>query len=267
MDTATAQFTKDGFCILKNALPTAMLHRLRSMSMQWIEDALRAHTNRASRKNDAIVRNNNTDFVLNISDLFELEVDIFLELLAPLQSTADTLCGDVALVANEVMVVKTKGDDSEVLWHQDLITNHPTRSLQVGIYLDAADSDSGAIRFMPATHHEKQHICDLILQVSEDPSLIETISASAGDIIIHDSMLVHSSGILLNGDFRRVLYFGYRSLSQMVDEEQWDNNWIQERIKLTSAIREWKPGNEPCKFPNLYKWHVRNRAGNFCLPG
>lgn len=91
------------------------------------------------------------------------------------------------------------GDNTEVLWHQDMLHRHTGNCFTMGIYLDDADAGDGSLRVVPKSHFSSKSICEL----KQEPDM--EVPVKAGDILVHDMMLANSSGLKQHNPLRRVL--------------------------------------------------------------
>ncbi len=75
--------------------------------------------------------------------------------------------------------------------------------LTVRIHLDPANSDNGALRVLPGTHH------DLVELASLDETRQVTLHAQPGDVLLMRPLLVHASSAVRMEATRRVLHLEY----------------------------------------------------------
>lgn len=152
---------------------------------------------------------------------------------------AQSLCGEKFLPTVDMLILKNQHDELDLPWHQDLIFDSSKyRVIALGIYLEDALAGDGALKLVKGSHGGLQDI-DAIMQ---DSSLeIIEIPAKAGDILIHNPMLVHWSDMLQNQPQRRTLYYEFRPIEQVQDQEQWPVKIIHQRLGiLHRALDEFK---------------------------
>ena len=102
------------------------------------------------------------------------------------------------------------------------------------LVLDAANDENGALRIIPESHKSDLPICEL------QKMPYQSIEMQAGDVLIHDLMLVHSSGMLNNFPKRRVVYFEFMSSSLAHKEQIYPSEMIKNRTSLIPlAIKEY----------------------------
>ena len=137
------------------------------------------------------------------------------------------------------MIVKNLGDELDIPWHQDIIFNPSKDSIiAVGIYLEPASKDDGAFTFITNSQHQQHNIDNLIINSQQ-----QIVEAQAGDIIIHNPMLVHKSAQLIKQSIRRTLYYEFRNLTHVT--HSWSKQNIQQRQKLEQqAITHYQQSQE-----------------------
>lgn len=186
--------------------------------------------------------------VSSIDDILKADPATFLPLMGDplLLSIAEAICGVDFFPVQSFSVIKTLGSKDPILWHQDVLTRPLSKTFMLGIYLDDATDENGALRIIPQSHKSTLPICEL----KKMP--YESIEMKAGEILIHDLMLVHSSGLLTTFPRRRVIYFEFMSSSQAIEEQIYPTTSILSRVGLIPlAIQAYQQ-----KYPNAeaYEW-------------
>jgi len=198
---------------------------------------------------DALVSiDSSTALVSGIDDILRADPATFLPLLGDplLLSIAEAICGVDFFPVQSFSVIKTLGSKDPILWHQDVLTRPLSKTFMLGIYLDDATEENGALRIIPQSHKSPLPICEL------EKMPYESIEMKAGEILIHDLMLVHSSGILTTFPQRRVVYFEFMSSSQAIEEQIYPTESILSRVGLIPlAIQAYQQ-----KYPNAeaFEW-------------
>ena len=213
-------FIQNGYTILPNILLPSLLQKLR----QLFDDKIYS-----TDTTDKVVNTvNGKNYVSNVEHLFKSENLACLELLGSpfILETAETICGADFFLIQEFGVIKMLGDNSEVLWHQDMLHQRTGNCFTMGIYLDDANAGDGCLRVVPKSHTSGQDICTL----KQQPYI--EVPVKAGDILIHDMMLAHSSGLLQHNSLRRVLYFEFLSFKQAVGEGIYSEEQLYQRMRL-----------------------------------
>jgi ectoine hydroxylase-related dioxygenase (phytanoyl-CoA dioxygenase family) len=233
-------FTKDGYTILQNAVPAYLLKKLRL----FFNDKM----NNIDATDKVINTVNGQNYISNIEYLFKSSNLACLELLGLpiILETAQTICGPDFFLIQEFAVIKTLGDNIEVLWHQDMLHQHTGNCFTMGIYLDDADAGDGCLRVVPKSHTSTKNICEL----KKEPNI--EVPVKTGDILIHDMMLTHSSGIMQHNQLRRVLYFEFLSVKQAVGENIYEEEQLFNRMRLVQLAVEYYHQQHPDE--NKFNW-------------
>lgn len=238
--TQLTAFTQDGYTILPNAVPVNLLEKLRQLFDEKMNNADVA---------DKVVNTiNGQNYISNIEFLFKSNNLACLELLGSpfVLETAEMICGPDFFLIQEFAVIKMLGDNIEVLWHQDMLHRRTGNCFTMGIYLDDADAGDGCLRVVPKSHMSGKDICTL----KEEP--YTEIPVKAGDILIHDMMLAHSSGLMQHNPLRRVLYFEFLSVKQAVGENIYREEQLYNRMRLVQLAVEYYHQQHPNE--NKFNW-------------
>lgn len=214
-------FIENGYLKLSKAISPLLLKQLR--------DAVDAMTAMGNQLPDnAILESSKKQFVVAIDKIVANSNPIFAELLGSplLLSIAESLCGVDFFPVQDFIVIKTLGDQNEVKWHQDVVTKAHGKTFMIGFYLDSANDENGALRIIPGSHKSNLSICDL--QKMEYQSL----EMEAGDVLIHNLKIAHSSGELTSFPQRRVVYFEFMSSSEILQEQIYPESFVDLRISL-----------------------------------
>lgn len=145
--------------------------------------------------------------------------------------------GDDPIVTWEDLFVKQFGSTLEVPFHQDsLYQSRRSPVYRFGVYLD--DSSPSPVRVLPGSHTlgalHATHIQDIVRERSD---ALESLSMRAGDILVHDTMLIHASAAHPDAPPRRVVYLEYRTAAQLLHDSPWDAQWTARRSPLLEAGR------------------------------
>ena len=240
-------FFNDGYTILTNAVEPILLQKLR----QLFDEKM----NSDDVTDKALNTVNGQSYITNVEYLFKSNNLACLELLGSpfLLDTAETICGPDFFLIQEFAVIKMLGDNLEVLWHQDMLHQRTGNCFTMGIYLDDADAEDGCLRIVPKSHTSGMDICALKKQSYID------VPVKAGDILIHDMMLAHSSGLMQLNPLRRVLYFEFLSFKQAVDENLYTEEQLYDRMRLirlaVNYFQQQHPAEEKFEWKNTLAVH------------
>lgn len=270
------EFFRLGYLRLPEMIPGVLLQRLKEL----FEDLMDPDKDNIDR---AVLENKGKNYVTNLDNICCKGNLAGLELLGypKILEIAQTICGDDFFLIQEFAVNKILGDELPVLWHKDMAHERKGRCFTMGIYLDDADENDGALRVVPGSHLSDKGICDL----SKEPSV--EVPMKAGDILIHDMMLAHSSAPLQRNSIRRVLYFEFLSAAHVKAENIYTNELVQRRTRLLyAATRLYAslhpdekqfllPYENPAKedeskeieniLSEIYCEHTRARPSEYCL--
>lgn len=233
-------FIKDGYTILTNAVPPILLQKLR----QLFDEKMNSH----DVTDKALNTVNGQNYITNVEYLFKSSNLACLELLGSpfILKTAETICGSDFFLIQEFAVIKMLGDNLEVLWHQDMVHRRTGNCFTMGIYLDDANAGDGCLRVVPKSHTSSKDICEL----KQEPNI--DVPVKAGDILIHDMMLAHSSGLMQHNLLRRVLYFEFLSFTQAIVENIYTEEQLYDRVRLIQLAVEYYHQQHPDE--KKYDW-------------
>lgn len=269
-------FAENGFLKLSQVISPLFLDELRAAV-----DAICSIENHDS--DCTVLESSNKKFVVAIDKIIAKSDSIFAELLGSplLLSIAESLCGADFFPVQDFIVIKTLGDQNEIKWHQDVITKAHEKTFMIGFYLDPANDENGALRVIPGSHKSDLSICEL--QRME----YKWLDMEAGDVLIHNLKMAHSSGELTSYPQRRVVYFEFMSTSEILKEQIYSETFIDLRTQLIpNAIQcfqqkyinaipfQWNhpekdkylPDYNPHSFiQELYQEPKKVKAANYCF--
>ncbi|MBF03358.1 MAG: hypothetical protein CMP76_08695 [Flavobacterium sp.] len=225
--TQLEQFYEQGFVKIENCLSLALLQKLRTFFDEVIAD-----------ENDfqkVTISVGEKKFITNVELLCYKNNLACLELLGLpfLLDMAQKICGPDFFAIQEFAVIKNSGDQLPVLWHQDMMHQRTGNCFTVGIYVDDAHAGDGALKVVPKSHLSSKTICEL----AQDEAI--EVPMKAGDILVHDMMLAHSSGILQKNEKRRVIYFEFLSAKQVATEEIYTAELVANRTQLLAVATSY----------------------------
>ncbi|MFZ4058168.1 MAG: phytanoyl-CoA dioxygenase family protein [Ferruginibacter sp.] len=220
-ETDKAQFLEAGYLKIPQLIPAPMLQSLRHLFNNIIHQY-------ASSRDMVYQEKAGKVLVSNIDNICNQGVHECLALLgAPyITSIAKDIVGEDCFPVQDFAVIKMQGDDLPVLWHQDML--HPQRSifLTMGIYLDDAHENDGALKVVPKSHVSGNDICTS----AKEPTI--DVAMQAGDVLLHDMMLAHSSSIMKEHTIRRVIYFEFLNPTAVRADQLYPEEVILQRTQL-----------------------------------
>lgn len=226
-------FHHNGVLHLKNAIDTKQLALLQVMADSLEKQAL-------SRKNKLLFDDSNISLELftpvlhRIKHIHRHMPSSLLGFSAsePIKSIKSALCSQDALLTAEMIIFKQALSQTEIPWHQDFIESCRFNStITIGIYLDDSQIGDGNVQFLEGTHLEKQDICGLVHGNKALGEFTE-FDVKAGDIVVHNPMVVHRSGLMRQNDKRRTLYYEFRTVENIQSQETWPTEFIVMRERF-----------------------------------
>ena len=179
----------------------------------------------------------------------------------------EQLIGPDLIIWGSQVFCKPPGDGMEIPWHQDgqYWPMRPIATVTVWVAIDPATVENGCLRVIPGTHrcgllkHEENNAGNLALNQglapgSYDEGTAVDVVLDAGQVSLHDAMLVHGSNANTSGERR----CGY-AIRYMPATSLFDRSLAPIRIA----------NNQVIDFSQRPIWLVRgqDRAGNDFGPG
>ncbi len=157
---------------------------------------------------------------------------------SPLIDIAKEILGCDARPIRSVLFDKIEGANWNVAWHQDtsiaLKSKHEisgfgpwsekqgvihaeppveylANTLTLRIHLDTANTESGVLRVVPGTHKNGRIKSSNILQTVAKSAVVEC-NANAGDVLLMNPLLFHSSRKATDPSRRRVIHLEYSAM-------------------------------------------------------
>ena len=206
-DEERSSFESDGYLIIKDALPGDFVSRLEA-TLKKVE---------AKRQHEMDTRLGGYNWLDVIGD-----EDLLLELIdwpTTFPKVWGILGWHIALYHSHYIVTPPLPADCEkrrLGWHQDSgrinldieSDPRPRISVKVGFFVtDTSEPDRGNFHVLPGSHLKNQ--LTLPTDKSEEHPDATPVLVSAGDAVMFDRRLWHSSGQNLSDITRRVLFLGY----------------------------------------------------------
>jgi phytanoyl-CoA hydroxylase len=150
------------------------------------------------------------------------------------------LLGDDFLCAAEALVFKMPGNGREVSVHADCDPADPRLSpliFNVDFYLDDSTPENGCLHVLPGSHAWGLSAREIAQRGWEFEGWVP-VPAKAGDVLLHDTRLVHGSHRSRGGPLRRTLYYEFQSLREVLKqngprpEHPVNDGWIRDRFRL-----------------------------------
>lgn len=220
--TAATQLTDQGFTILKSVFDKNTLTELNSLV-----DRIIAYANQELVDPFELyyLRHRNDQGVLY--DLYQRHPEFhpFARNSQVLDLLENVLGKDIFMYENS-LVYKPRGAANAVPWHQDFISrpNEPKKFI-IWMALDNIHQGNGALKVIPSSHKmgylpwhrvkgETHH--DRLNLDSVDESSAQFVELVAGDVLVFDAMLVHSSEEVDVAEPRRAYRVSYQGFEQVM---------------------------------------------------
>ena len=247
-------FNENGYLILRKWVPGDLLKYLQDASDKWIEEA-HEKIESGDYMHYGYVTKENRNIITRINFINSKGKNESLEFLGSpyVAAVAESICGKNFVPAYEALVIKQKSDRQCIPWHQDTVHKAEYPVLVYGLYLDESKKESGALKIIPKTHKKENDICEFVKHGWDPPGVVQ-IEMEAGDLLLHEVMVVHGSQKMFKNTRRRTLYFEFRSAEHVINEGPWKKEWVDTRIKfLPIAFNKYKSS-----FPDSdqFKWQV-----------
>lgn len=168
---------------------------------------------------------------------------------SPLINFAKEILGADAHPVRSVLFDKVVDANWNVAWHQDTsiavkskheITGfgpwsekqgavhaeppeeYLANTLTLRIHLDKANAETGVLRVVPGSHKQGRIKSSEIIKIVENSKVIEC-NANAGDVLLMNPLLFHSSRKATNPSHRRVIHIEYSAMA-LPEPLQWFEN-------------------------------------------
>jgi ectoine hydroxylase-related dioxygenase (phytanoyl-CoA dioxygenase family) len=198
----------------------------------------------------------------------------------------ERLLGNDFVLSGDALVFKAPADGREVSVHTD---GNPERKglhpdhlhFNLDLYLDDSVVDNGCLLAAPGSHRLRERPSALA-QLKFDYPGLTAIPVRAGDVIVHDCMLVHGSRATASSRGRRTIYYEFRRRSDIVRDGLHDGvptpawldqrQWLVRRAIVGRSGRAWaaregefdyRPDAEITADPTLFPLSLRRGCGRW----
>lgn len=188
---AMAQLRRDGYVVLRDAIPGAWLPTLRATFDGGVQD------------NEAWPVPRGPGWRHSLLDL-DPQVQALCRLPA-LLAAVGALIGERFFLAQVEGREPLAGNGHQGL-HRDLSAQRPGDTVSALAFLDDYGAHNGATRLVPASHRPAPGSA---APDAADEARAVQLSGGAGDILVFDADLLHAAGLNASGARRRTLLIGY----------------------------------------------------------
>jgi hypothetical protein len=255
--TQLSHFTAQGWLHIAGMLDAVLLERLR-IAVENLCTAAEPKTHIAE-----VTGSDGMPHVICINSIVPKKEPVFTEVLASpwLRGIAQSICGPDYFLVQDFTVIKNLGDGAPVNWHQDVVSSQPGKAIMVGLYLDASDHNNGALCIVPESHRIQAGICEL------EKMPHQSLNMQPGDVLVHDLMLAHSSGVLNTQQKRRVVYFEFMSAAHAINESIYTPEFVAQRSRVLPAAMKATQGDAAAKneIQEVYAKELKVKAAAYCF--
>lgn len=227
-----AAFDRDGYLVLRRRIDAGLLGRLRVASERWMAQGIAQGPQSGS---DWLFADRPAGKALwRVDYIHDKGEPASLELLGSraVLGIAESLAGPDFVPTYESMVLKAAGDGAPVPWHQDAVHPRSHRLFNIDVYLDDSRSGAGALHVIPGSQKQRTDACALAETYGwQLPGAIE-VELAAGDVLVHDDMVVHGSPPASGNALRRTIYLEFRPAQSILEDGPWTPEWMDARLRL-----------------------------------
>ena len=213
---------RDGFIVLKNAIPHELVHEARELTKEIIDyfeddhhkDPFKNHLHRHRVDNGALY-----DLYFRHPEFQKLASH------SNVVGALKEIIGENLFMYENTLVYKPKGKNNEVPWHQDFMDrkDEPTKYV-IWVALDDVTVENGALKFIPGSHKNgflpwfkvkgETHHTRLKLD-GVDLDSYEHGIMNAGDVLIFHHLVIHGSDRVSVNQPRRAYRFSAQGFSEI----------------------------------------------------
>ncbi|WP_194867116.1 phytanoyl-CoA dioxygenase family protein [Pseudoalteromonas sp. PPB1] len=248
-------YEQNGFVRFEQALSQDLLARLRDLSVR-LEDSAKADLAKGALRNQYFLSTESDEPKLfRYNDLLFDDPELVLELLASptMMAICEKMVGLGCVPMQLDLVYKYPHPHPHIAWHHG--APHPRNYpyLNVGVYLDDADLDDGCLRYVPDTQHKVLDIYELSSQHGWDIPGVVQQPAKAGDILVQDMMILHSSEPKRSEGPRRTIYIELRPVDGIAESAMQTAQWAELRKQwMAHVIKAADPQDVPAGWLEYY---------------
>ena len=227
-------FDENGYLILRQWIPPALLARVQAAADAWMEHGQRVTPDDPLYPDFGFKQGPNGRTFYAVGYLHNMGQSPSLELLGSPQvlAVAESLSGPNFVPTYESMVFKMKGNGAPIHWHQDACHPRQYRIWNYDLYLDHSRQGAGALKVVPKSQHAPVDVCRYADNHQWNPPGVIEVEMEPGDVLLHDVMVVHGSEPVVGKALRRTIYYEFRPAEEIVADGPWDRTWIERRQRL-----------------------------------
>lgn len=268
LDQIAEEFDKNGYARLEQVLSPAEIQALREDTQLIIDGGYKGKENESDYFH-ATDRETGEDVFNRVQYIFPKAVknNSFLVLLAHpfILQIVHRLLGDDFMCAAEALVFKLPRNGSEVTMHADCNPADPKLSpdhliFNVDFYLDDSSPENGCLLVAPGTHKLNLSGPEIKEKGWDFPGLVE-VPMKAGDVLLHNTRLVHGSHKSHAPALRRTLYYEFDRLQWLVSEGSRpeypiNDQWVHDRLRLLMRAIDLRRSASYTQGEEPFPYHV-----------
>lgn len=281
-------FDENGYLILRQWIPPALLARVQAAGDAWLEHGQRVTPDDPHYTDFGFKLGPNGRTFYAVGYLHNKGQAASLELLGSPQvlAVAESLCGPDFVPTYESMVFKMTGNGAPIHWHQDACHPRQYRIFNYDLYLDHARLGAGSLKVVPKSQHAPVDVCRFADNHDWNPPGVIEVAMAPGDVLLHDVMVVHGSPPVVGQALRRTIYYEFRAAQEIAADGPWEADWVEKRQRLINiGLRrhaeafpaapqyDWPlpPALRPAPLPDeaeeLRVVHTGHMPGAYCSAG
>ena len=242
LEEIAAKFDRDGYVLLPQVISKAELVRLQEDTAHMIDEGYAGKEPESDYFYDPLPDTGEIVFH-RVQYIFpKAKHNSFVKLLGHpfILQVVHRLLGDDFICGAEALVFKTPGNGKEVPVHCDCDASDPKLApliFNVDYYLDDATQENGCLLAAPGSHKLNYSPAEVSRQGFDFPGLIP-VPVQAGNVLIHNTRVVHGSKRNTGNSLRRTLYYEFQGLNAALTQGgirpgfPVNETWIQDRIRL-----------------------------------
>ncbi|NKC21659.1 phytanoyl-CoA dioxygenase [Pseudoalteromonas sp. S4498] len=248
-------YANNGFVLFEQTLPNVLLEKLKRLSNTLENKAIQAQQEGKIATQYHLSNESGEPKLFRYNDLLFEAPELIVELLATpaIIEISEGICGLGCVPMQCDLVYKYPHPHPHIAWHQGAPHPRNYAYLNVGIYLDDADIDDGCLRYLPDSQHELVDIYSLSSEYGWNIPGVLQQPAKAGDILVQDMMILHSSEPKRSDGPRRTIYLELRPLAGIEESQKQSPEWAELRKQwMAHIIQAANPEDVPQKWAEFY---------------
>ncbi len=236
------EFLSKGYIRYENALPSDLLEKWRAIADDLEREAMEDYSKGQLTQQFCVIEDPVGPRLMRFEELYKSHLDELIELLSiqPMLEIMKELSGPSSVVVYSDLLYKHQHPHPVIKWHQGAPHSRKFPYLNIGIYLDDANVDDGCLRYVPGTQFELQDISEIEQNFGWNPPGVVQQPAKAGDILVQDMMILHSSEPKRSPGPRRTIYVEVRPHESVSEDQMASQEWLDSRRLLMNEVLNYR---------------------------